>query len=81
MNAHHRQKVLDYLLSGGIISQLNGVDVAGTTCAKDYCGILRRKFGYNVKCERRDNLETGTWYKEYWIPKDQVMLDKSGNVV
>ena len=74
MKAQHQQKILDYLLSGGTISQLNGYEIAQTTCAKDYCGILRRKFGYNVVSERRDNLDTGTWYKEYWIPKEQIML-------
>lgn len=68
MNVHTKQKIRSYLEAGGTISQLNGLDIAQTTCAKDYCGILRRKDGLNIKSEWRTSM-SGKRFKEYFLVK------------
>ncbi len=66
MNAYTKQKIRAYLEAGGVISQLNGMEVAQTTCAKDYCGFLRRDDGLPVKGEWR-KAPSGKKYKAYWL--------------
>ncbi len=73
MNAHTKQKVREYLEAGGIVTQAQGMEIAQTTCIKDYCGFLRRDDGLPVKSEWR-KAASGKRYKAYW-------LDKTVNVV
>jgi hypothetical protein len=72
MNAHTKQKIRAFLESGGVISQLNGMEVAQTTCAKDYCGFLRRDDGLPVKGEWRKT-QTGKRYKSYFLQKEVLI--------
>ncbi len=66
MNAHTKEKIRAHLEAGGIISQLNGMEVAQTTCAKDYCGFLRRDDGLPVVGEWR-KAPSGKRYKAYYL--------------
>ncbi len=69
MNAHTKEKILNYLLSGGVVSQLNGMEIAQTTCAKDYVGFLIRDDHLPIRSEWRKS-STGKRYKAYWISKE-----------
>jgi len=68
MNAHTKQKVREYLEAGGVVSQLNGMEVAQTTCIKDYCGFLRRDDGLPIK-NKWETAPSGKRYKIYWLEK------------
>lgn len=66
MNTHTKQKIREYLEAGNEISQLNGMEVANTTCAKDYCRFLRRDDGLPIKSEWRRS-STGKRYKVFFL--------------
>lgn len=73
MDAHTKQKVRAYMESGGVISQLNGMEVAQTTCAKDYCGFLRRKDGLPIQ-SKWEIAPSGKRYKIYWLDKTSMIV-------
>ena len=68
-----KQKVLDYLLSGGVVTQADGMRIARTTCIKDYCGVLRRKDGYPIISEWRWNADFTKKFKEYFIDNSKLV--------
>jgi hypothetical protein len=68
MDAHTKKRILDYLLAGNILTSYDGFEKLGTTCAKDYVSMLRRKDGVNIKDEWRIG-SSGKRYKIYYIEK------------
>ena len=69
MDFKTKQKVLDYLMAGGVVSQLNGMEVAQTTCIKDYCGFLIRDDHIPIR-KKWATAPSGKRYKIYWLEKE-----------
>ena len=62
----NKQKVLEYLKAGNILTAFDGFTKLGIVSVRDYISMIR-KDGIVIKSEWRENADFTKRYKEYWI--------------
>ena len=69
---NNKDKVLEYLQAGHIITAFDGFTQFGIVSVRDYVSMIRLKDGIDIKSEWRKS-PSGKHYKAYWMAREKQL--------
>lgn len=73
------QVVLDYLKAGNNITDMKAAELCQSYRLSAIIYNLRHEYGLNIQDRWKENKNTGTKYKEYFLVDDKNEMQKSIN--